>query len=276
MSKESQNYSVLMSVYYKEKPQYLKEAMLSILHQTCPTDNFVLMCDGPLGQDLDTVIGEMQEVFGDILQVHRLSENQGLGNALNEGLKYCRNDLVARMDSDDISIPDRCELQVDRFLKCKNLSIISGTVLEFYESTDKITGKRSLPRRNRDIRKYSKKRNPFNHPAVMFRKTAVLSAGGYSEKYPLFEDYYLWIKMLQNGAIGCNLQKPLVYMRTMPDMYMRRGGAKYALNMIRFHWWLLSVRWTNILDFISGAVPHACVCILPNRIRGSIYRVLHR
>lgn len=265
-----------MSVYYKENPVYFRDAMLSILHQTKPTDDFVLICDGPLGKELELVITEMQGIFGDVLQVHRLSENQGLGNALNEGLKYCRNDLVARMDSDDISLPYRCELQVKRFYKNENLSIMSGTVLEFYESTDRVIGKRTLPCNDSDIRRYSKKRNPFNHPAVMFRKSEVISAGGYSEKYPLFEDYYLWIRMLQNRTVTGNTTKPLVYMRTSPDMYMRRGGVKYTGNMLRFHWWLLKSGWTGFGDFVSGVLPHACVCLLPNRLRGFVYKQLHR
>lgn len=269
-----ENYSVLMSVYYKEKAAFLQESMESIYKQTIPTNDFVLVCDGPLGEELNFVIEKMQVYFGDILHIVRLKKNCGLGNALNEGLKHCKNELVARMDSDDISFPDRCERQLTYFEK-KQVSIVSGTVLEFAEDISEITGKRKVPSSHEEICKFSKKRNPFNHPTVMFRKREVEKAGGYSEKYPLFEDYYLWVRMLQNGSIGQNIEEPLLYMRTPRDMYMRRGGKRYAKNMLRFHGWLCEIKWSSVVDYLSGAVPHAVVCVLPNGVRKRVYMFLH-
>ena len=174
-----QDYSVLMSVYYKEKAEYLKTAMRSMFDQTFPTNDFVLVCDGKLTDDLNAVINEMKNAYPDILNVIRLPQNSGLGNALNEGLKYCKYELVARMDSDDISLRDRCEKQIKFFEKYSELSIISGTVIEFENKIDNIVGKRLLPTTNEEIKKFMKKRNPFNHPAVMFKKTAVEKSGGY-------------------------------------------------------------------------------------------------
>lgn len=270
-----EQYSVLMSVYYKENPEYFREALDSIWSQTVPTNDFVLVCDGPLNDQLDSVINEMTREHSE-LNVVRLEENVGLGNALNAGIRYCKNNLIARMDSDDISRSNRCERQVSAFIEDPELEIISGTVEEFSKSINHITGKRELPCSNEDIKQFSRKRNPFNHPAVMFRKDAVTAVGGYSEKFHLFEDYYLWVRMLMNNAKAANLMKPILYMRTPTDLYMRRGGTKYAKDMLAFHKWMRKEKWTNETDYLMSAVPHALVCVLPNCIRGFIYRVLHK
>jgi len=269
------HYSVLMSVYFKEKPDYLRQSMLSMWNQTVRTNDFILVCDGPLTEDLDAVVEEMQQQFGTTLLVFRLQKNGGLGNALNEGLKYCQNELVARMDSDDISRRDRCEKQLQMFADNPELSFCSGTVSEFVVSPSDPTGKRELPLSNEEIRKFSRKRNPMNHPCVMFKKSAVISVGGYDETYHLFEDYYLWIRILKKGYIAENTNDVLLDMRTSPDIYQRRGGKKYAEDMLRFHKWLKQTGWSSEIDFLTGAVPHAIICILPNSIRALVYKKLH-
>lgn len=268
-------YSVLMSVYAKESAQNLRQAMESMLRQTMPPDDFVLVCDGPLTPELDSVIEAKQVEMGQVLQVIRLPQNGGLGHALNEGLKHCKNELVARMDSDDISAEDRCEKQLRLFAQNPDVDISSGTLLEFSVSPAEPIGKREVPLTNNEIREFSKKRCPFNHPCVMFKKTAVEKAGGYKETYHLFEDYYLWIRMLQINCQAQNLPDVLLFMRTPNDMYKRRGGKEYAKSMLRFHWWVHKSGWTNFLEFCTGALPHALVCVVPTTIRKIIYKALH-
>jgi glycosyltransferase involved in cell wall biosynthesis len=270
-----ENYSVLMSVYFKEQPNNLRQAMESIRQQTVPTDDFVLVCDGPLTDGLDVVIGEEQEKLGSVLRVLRLEKNEGLGNALNEGLKLCKNELVARMDSDDISRPERCEKQLELFDRYSDISLSSGTVSEFIDDTANPTGKREVPITDEEIRVFSRKRNPMNHPCVMFKKSAVESAGGYKETYHLFEDYYLWVRMLMKGYKARNTKDVLLDMRSPADMYLRRGGKKYAEDMLRFHRWMKHSGWSSEEDYLSGAVPHAVVCVLPNEVRKLVYRELH-
>lgn len=265
-----ENYSVLMSVYAKENPDYFRQAIMSIQNQTVPTNDFVLVCDGPLTEGLDAVIVE----FSDVLHVVRLENNMGLGNALNIGLNACKNELIARMDSDDISAEDRCEKQQQAFEKDPQLGILSGALTEFVETPDKVTGERRLPCTHEQIVAFSRKRCPFNHPCVMFRKSVVLKAGGYNGDFRM-EDYYLWIRILQTGCRSANLEDVLLYMRTSPDMYLRRGGSFYAKDMLRFHWWVHKTGWESLSDFLTGAVPHAVVCVLPNGIRSAIYRQLH-
>lgn len=273
MSQE--NYSVLMSVYFKEQPNNLRQAMESMRQQTVPTDDFVLVCDGPLTDGLNAVIGEEQEKLGKVLQILRLPQNSGLGNALNEGLKLCKNELVARMDSDDISRTYRCEKQLELFERYSDISLSSGTVSEFIDDPADPTGKRKVPITDEEIRVFSRKRNPMNHPCVMFKKSAVEHAGGYKETYYFFEDYYLWVRMLMKGFRARNSKDILLDMRSSADMYLRRGGKKYADDMLRFHKGMQRSGWSSKADFLTGAVPHAVVCLLPNGVRKLVYRVLH-
>lgn len=265
-----------MSVYFKEQPNNLRQAMESMRCQTVPTDDFVLVCDGPLTDELDAVIGEEQEKLGSVLHVLRLEKNEGLGNALNEGLKICRNELVARMDSDDLSRSERCEKQLGLFERYPEISLSSGTVSEFIDDPADPTGKREVPITNEEIRVFSRKRNPMNHPCVMFRKSAVEKAGGYKETYHLFEDYYLWVRMLMKGFKAWNSKDILLDMRSPADMYLRRGGKKYADDMLRFHRWMKKSGWSSETEYLTGAVPHAVVCVMPNGLRKLIYQGLRK
>lgn len=166
-------YSVLMSVYKKENPDFLKQSIESIQNQTVPTDDFVLVCDGPLTPELDAVLVVKQQELGEVLNVVRLEKNGGLGNALNEGMRHCKNELIARMDSDDIAYPDRCEKQLAIFNTHPEVSVCSGIVEEFSESPDVVDARRVPPETNVEILKFAKMRNPFNHPCVMYKKSAL-------------------------------------------------------------------------------------------------------
>lgn len=273
---EEYAYSVLMSVYAGENPAFLQEAIDSMYRQTLPTDDFVLVCDGPLTDSLEAIATSAQQRFPDSFHVVRLPEHQGLAAGLNAGLRHCRHEFIARMDSDDISHPQRCEKQLARFREDPGLAILSGTVAEFEDTPAHITGHRTLPAAYSDICQFSRKRSPFNHPAVMYRKSAVLASGGYDEGYPYFEDYDLWIRMLQTGFRGENLREPILYMRAGAGMCRRRSGPAYARRMLTFHRSLRGKGWTSAADFLWGAVPHALVCLLPFPMVRQVYRALHR
>lgn len=267
-------YSVLMSVYHKENPEYLRAAMNSIWEQTVKTDDFVLVCDGPLTPELDAVIAEMQEEHPE-LTVVRLAKNGGLGNALNEGMMHCKNDLVARMDSDDISRPDRCERQLAVFRDYPEVSIVSGVVEEFTQSTEKIDSRRVLPETHKEILDFARKRNPFNHPCVMYRKAAVEAAGGYKDFY-LLEDYYLWIRMLQSDAIGYNIQEPLLWMRAGSDMYKRRSGLRYARSQKALFKYMRDTGWITTGQYIKSSVIRGASSLAPNGLREFVFKKVLR
>lgn len=269
------SYSVLMSVYYKENPEFLKASMESIYAQTIPANDFVLVCDGPLNEGLDSVIAQMQEKFGDVLNVVRLKKNGGLGNALNEGIKHCKNELVARMDSDDISRRNRCERQLKVFEAHPEIALCSGIVEEFSESPDVIDTKRVPPETNFEIVLFSVKRNPFNHPCIMYKKSAVEAVGSYQDFY-LLEDYYLWLRMLMAGYQGYNIQEPLLWMRAGSDMYKRRAGWKYAKSQIRLFKYMYKNKCINLGHYIFSGTIRAVSSIIPNSLRKFMFKIALR
>lgn len=270
-----QNYSVLMSVYYKEKPQYLKQAMESIQGQTVPTDDFVLVCDGPLNEPLDKVIAEKQQEMGTTLNVVRLAKNGGLGNALNEGIKHCKNELVARMDSDDIAYPDRCGKQLAVFNEHPEVSICSGIVEEFTTDPNTVDAKRVPPETNAEIVEFAKKRNPFNHPCVMYKKSTVEAVGSYQDFY-LLEDYYLWLRMLMAGYQGYNIQEPLLHMRAGSDMYKRRAGWKYAKTQMRLFRFMRDSGFIGNGQYIKSCVIRSGSALAPNWLRKLMFEKVLR
>lgn len=265
----AENYSVLMSVYYKEKPEYLKAAIDSILNQTVKTDDFVIVCDGPLNKGLDEVIADYVRTVPGLFNIYRISENKGLAKALNNGILQCRNELIARMDSDDISAPDRIEKQLKAFEKY-NADIVGANIIEFNGNIQNTGSRRDVPEFNEEITRFAKKRSPFNHPSVMYKKSAVINAGFY-EDYRFFEDYNLWTTMLGMGYKGYNIQETLLYMRAGEDMYKRRGGIGYIKCIFRFKNHLRRAGFISWGTFLIGAFGHALVSVVPNKLRTGIY-----
>lgn len=272
---EYREYSVLMSVYHKEKPEYLKQAIESIQTRTISTNDFVLVCDGPLNEQLDGVIAAKQQEMGTTLNVVRLAKNSGLGNALNEGIKYCKNELVARMDSDDIAYPDRCEKQIAVFNTHSEVSICSGIVEEFTTDPNTVDTKRVPPETNAEIVEFAKKRNPFNHPCVMYKKSAVEAVGSYQDFY-LLEDYYLWLRMLMTGYQGYNIQEPLLHMRAGSDMYLRRAGWKYARTQARLFKFMKKQRFIGVGQYIKSCVIRSGSSLAPNWLRKFMFEKVLR
>lgn len=269
-----ETYSVLMAVYKKEDPVFFRQSIESMLDQTLPFSDFVLVCDGPLTRELNSVIQWAQEKLGERLQCIRLKENRGLGNALRAGVPRCRCSVIARMDSDDISRQDRCEKQF-RILEKDGYSIVSGTLQEFTEIPGDLQRFRILPRTPEEIRDYAKKRNPFNHPCVMYRREAVLKAGNYQD-FPGFEDYCLWVRMLINGAEGYNIQEPVLDMRTGNGMYSRRGGLSYLRWLLRFQRFLLDKKFITKGRYIKNCVVRTMVSIVPGGLRETFYELFLR
>lgn len=270
-----ENYSVIMSVYYKENSEYLKQAIESIQAQTFPTDDFVLVCDGPLNQELDSVIKKKQQEMKNILNVVRLKKNAGLGNALNKGIQQCKNELVARMDSDDISYPDRCEKQLMVFNTYPEISVCSGIVEEFATNPKVVESRRVPPETQEEIREFAKVRNPFNHPCVMYKKPDVEAVGSYKDFY-LLEDYYLWVRMIMAGYQGYNLQEPLLHMRAGTDMYMRRGGLKYAKTQEKLFRFMKNNGFISKGQYIKNCVIRGESSLAPNWLRKFVFEKVLR
>ena len=267
-------YSILLSIYYKEKAQNLEEALYSIFNQTKQAKEIVLVKDGQLTKELDDIINAYASQESN-LKIISLPTNQGLGIALNEGLKYCTYDIVARMDTDDIAKPYRFDKQLKIFQEHPEIDVVGSWIDEFEGTPQNIISTRKLPETHKEIYQYAKKRNPINHPVVMFKKQAVIEAGGY-QHFPLFEDYYLWVRMLLNGAKFYNIQESLLYFRFSPDMFKRRGGLKYACTEAKFQWHIHQLGFINLPKTILNITIRFGTRIIPNNFRSWIYKNILR
>lgn len=209
------------------------------------------------------------------LKIIPLPTNQGLGKALNEGLKHCSYDIVARMDTDDIAKPDRFEKQLAVFEKYLDIDVVGAWIDEFEDDISEVKSVRKLPELPDDIRQFAKRRNPINHPVVMFRKSAVLAAGGY-QHFPLFEDYYLWIRMLMNGAKFYNIQESLLYFRFSPEMFKRRGGWRYVISELHFLQKMRQMHFISFSEFMQNLFVRFSIRLIPNSLRAIVYTKLIR
>lgn len=264
-----QNYSVLMSVYHADQPDWLRLSIESILNQTIPTDDFVIVCDGPLSEGLNQVLNEYSEI-NSCIHIFRLQKNVGLGNALAFGIKCCKNELIARMDADDISLKNRAQIQL-KLHKNGNYDVVGGEILEFMDNPKHPTGIRSVPECANKARDFYIYRNPLNHVSVMFKKSSVLRAGNYQDM-PYREDYFLWIRMLEKGAKLYNIQKPLVLVRAGDAMYKRRAGKRMLSSCISLAKYMKNGGFLTNFEYIKVLVMWIGGATLPTKVRKKIYK----
>ncbi len=271
-----EKYSVLMSVYKNEKAEYFRVAMDSMINQTVRPDEIVLVEDGPLTNELYSVIDEYKMKFPEFFNIVINEQNLGLGRALNRGLAVCKNELVARMDTDDISLPDRCERQLHEFERNLELDIVGGDISEFTDDPSQIVAYRRVPESNEEIREYIKTRCPLNHVTVMFKKTSVQRAGGYLDCF-WNEDYYLWIRMYLDGAVFMNTGTVAVNVRVGRDMYNRRGGKKYFESEKCLQQYMLENEIITKSLYRKNVMKRWIVQrLLPNSLRGWVFRTFAR
>ena len=263
-------YSVLMSVYHKERSDFLKSAIESVLQQTVKTDDFLIVWDGKLTLELENLLEEYQRNYSDIIRFLKIEINVGLGEALRRGVLECRNSLIARMDSDDIAVPQRMEWQLEAFHKRNDLVLCGGQIEEFSINSDLPENRRIVPCKYEDILIYAKKRNPMNHMTVMFYKEAVLEAGNYLPMN-FAEDYYLWVRMLIKGFYVQNLPQILVKARVGNGMYCRRGGLRYSINITRLMNKFFQIGFLKRSEFIRNIVIRIFVSLLPSKLRKIVY-----
>ncbi len=261
-----------MSLYKKEQPEYFRLALDSMINQTVKPDEIVLVEDGPLTDELYAVVEE----YKSYLKIVVNETNLGLGLALNEGLKACSNELVARMDTDDISETNRCEKQLLYFDNHPDTTILGGQIEEFITDPKDGVGKRIVPETDEELKDFMKKRCPFNHMTVMFKKADVIKVGNYQDWF-WNEDYYLWIRLALEGALFANLPDTLVHTRVGVDMYQRRGGIKYFKSEISIQKFMLNKKMINYKTFVMNYLKRLIIEILmPNSIRGWMFQKFAR
>ena len=259
------NYSVLTSIYFKEKKSNFIQSIESMLNQTVPPEQIVIVKDGPLTDELNAAIDTYSSKYGELFTIVALEENSGLAIALDEGLKNCRNELVARMDTDDISLPNRCEKQLKRFSEKENLAVLGTNIDEFSDSPENIKRSRIVPSEYNEIKKRIRRREPFNHPTVMFKKSDVIKCGGYGTLRRC-QDFDLFSRMINMGCYAENINESLLLFRADESNYKRRKGKKSIdgyITVMKMNYKRGYCSWT---DMLYARIAQIALTVMPKGI----------
>lgn len=260
-------FSVLMSLYNKEKPSFLYECLKSLQLQTLQASEIIIVYDGEIGNDLNKVVDSFSHDLP-IVKV-KLNKNMGLGRALKVGLQHCTNEIIARMDTDDICYPERFAKQIPRMINNKDLVLSGSAIIEFDE--DKNERIKLLPQTTTEIKKFSKIKNPFNHMTVVFRKSAINNVGSYRH-HLYMEDYNLWLRLIANGYQCENLDHVLVEARVGKEMIARRRGIRYLESELILFKLKLKLKITGFCEGLLIFIIRAAPRILPSQVLYYLYK----
>ena len=265
-----ESYSVLMSVYHKADPTFFAAALASLVNQTIQSDDIVIVCDGPLTSELDTVLETYQREYSAIFHIVRLEQNVGIGAAANVGLSHCKNDLIAKLDADDIAVPQRCEWQLARFAECPELTVLGGYIAEFDQDPEHPSTVREVPLTNEKIRSFARRRQPFNNTSVMYRRNAVLKVGGYNKMHRC-EDYDLYIRLLCAEYYCENLSEVLVQVRVDQSALSRRASRATLKGCIDSRWRAYKLGYCSLLDVAVCVGGELFITLCPAGVQRWIY-----
>ena len=268
-------FSVLMSVYHKENPQFLKESIESVTeNQTVKPTELILIQDGPLTEELYQIIFEFESRLP-YFKTYALEQNVGLGKALEYGVKKCSYECIARMDTDDIAVRTRFEEQLDFIINNPEIGILGSNIAEFDNNILETKSLKVMPEKHDDILKMSKRRNPMCHMTVMYKKSSVLAAGGYQD-LPFVEDYFLWVRMLNSGARFANLNKVLVYARVGNGMYARRGNKKQIVSWKKLNIFMVDNKMITPVDYLINMSLIRAFLFIPTNLKEFTYNKILR
>lgn len=270
-------FSIITSIYKNDQIEFVRAALDSILvNQTIKPTEIVLVRDGLVPANLDLLLNEYESRYPEVFNIIRLDQNGGLGKALKLGVENAKYDIIARMDSDDICLPNRFELQLKYMEQHPEVDIVGGQMTEFIDTPDNIVGKRVVPCSNDDVYEFMKSRCALNHVTVMFRKDAVLKAGNYQDWF-WNEDYYLWVRMMMAKCQFANLPDVLVNVRSGADQYARRGGRKYYESEKGIKKLQLDNNMISKGEYLYFVMQRYIIQILmPNWLRGWVFRTFAR
>jgi glycosyltransferase involved in cell wall biosynthesis len=266
---KGQKFSVLLSVYKKENPDYLRQALDSVWDTvTFKPHEIVIVKDGLLTRELDAVIDSFAGKAP--VKIVALEKNVGLGVALARGIEECSNEIIARMDSDDISKSDRFEKQLNKINE--GYDLVSCWSAFFENSIDSVFATKKRPEFHNEIVQLAKRRSPVGHAMSMYRKNTVLEAGNYQDVGFTYEDYNLWVRMLKNNARFYNIQEPLYYVRSSKEQMGRRGGFRYMINEVGQFWYFYRLGFYSFYNFVENALTHSIIRIIPTSLRKLLYK----
>jgi len=269
------SFSVVVPTYRNDDPEELASALKSVLDQTVPPDEVVIVGDGPLTAELEATIGQFEKNHPECVELFLLSENKGKGKARQEGVKRTTNGIVAMMDADDICRNDRFELQLEYLKTNPDIDIVGSYFTEFDPDSGERYAVREVPESHEEIASTARYRSPLNQATVMFRKDPVMEVGNYEDVRRL-EDYRLWVRLLVDGATFGNIPESLVHVRAGENMHERRGGIAYAKSEVYMQYDFY--RWGFIPLWLAAfnAATRVLVRTLPNKLRGAVYKHLLR
>jgi len=271
-------YAGLMSVYVNESPQLLKRALNSVLKQNYPPADFILVKDGQLTEELESVIRDEHQLF-ERADIHFIelknSKNLGLGRSLNKGLKACKNELVARFDSDDLSLPQRMTKTIEWFREHPDTAIVGTQIYEYDHDEHHPFDIKQVPIDYEHIKKESVVRNPFNHMSVTFKKSVINKVGGYID-VPLFEDYYLWLRVIRAKYPVTNLEDVLVKAHVNREFAHKRGGMHYLKKELHFQNILVRDGFLNFPQYLCNVLIRGTIRLLPPDLLLVVYKFLRK
>lgn len=267
------NFSVLISVYHRENPVFFKTAINSIINQELPPSEIVLVKDGPLTDMLENAIAEFTTQHNGLFNIVTIPENKGLGNALKVGLEVCQYEIVARMDTDDISLPQRFRKQIDFLNTHPEIAVVGTSIEEFNTIPGDLGSRRELPTGGEELLKYAKYRSPANHATIMFRKNAVINSGNYNGDILLWEDFTLFIRILQHGYQFYNIPETLFYVRVGDGLQAikRRSGWHYFKSEWEFASYAKTIGHLSLSQWLLYVSIKLPMRLLPSKVVLFIY-----
>lgn len=270
-------FSVVTSVYRNDNPKLVERALDSITTlQTLKPNEVVLVVDGPVSDSLSGLIKRRQAESPELYNIVWLPVNGGLGNALRIGIEKAKYQIIARMDSDDVSTPDRFEKQIQYMEAHPDCDLLGGQISEFIDSEENIVGRRIVPCSHEEILMWLKSRCPFNHMSVTALRSSIIAVGNYID-WHFNEDYYLWIRMAEAGYKFCNLPDVLVNVRVGAEMYKRRGGWAYFKSEKGLQDYMLSLRMISLPRYIYNVLGRFVIQVaMPNKLRGYVFQKIFR
>ena len=267
-------FSATISCYKNDNPKDFETAFLSIYNQTVRPDEIIITVDGPIPPELEQVVSRFEREFQAVILRSAQNNGQGMAHAL--AVSHANYDYIAIMDADDISVPDRFEKQLAVVAKHPEIDVIGGQIDEFIGSPENVVGIRSVPLEDHMVKRYLRRRCPFNHVTILMNSHMVKEAGNYQD-WHYNEDYFLYCRMFEKGAIFCNLPDILVHVRVGEEMYRRRGGWKYFKSEARLQGWMLRHKIISLPQYCMNVLLRLCVQVMmPNCLRGLVFRRLFR
>ncbi len=263
-------FSVLIPIYINDQPRHVEECINSVINQTLLPDEIVIVLDGPIDNKVRKLLYNYYDDKFSMLKIVDYKNNRGLGHVLRDGIVECSNEIIARMDADDVARFDRFELQFNYLRDNPEICMVGSFVKEFNNEIQDAEYTRVVPTENLEINSQLFKRNPFNHMTVMFRKEKVLEAGNY-KPFQGFEDYNLWVRMYNINCKFANIPEVLVFARIGNGMYTRRGGLSYLKQEFRFQGYLLSENYIGCFTFFINSLVRGCMRLIPSNFRKILY-----